>query len=84
MEFKKSIYSTHSPWAPHTYDFAVLTSLTHPRKLILFVLQIGKAKNLSAPLRRHCYLQMGGYAWTKLFMPSKMQLTSKEVSNSIF
>jgi hypothetical protein len=27
------------PWAPHTYDFVVLTSLTHPRKIILVVLQ---------------------------------------------
>jgi hypothetical protein len=38
------------------YDFAVLTSLTHPRKILLVVLQIGKyeigqAKDLSAPLR---------------------------------
>jgi hypothetical protein len=43
------------PWAPHTYDFVVLTSLTHPRKILLVVLQIGKqeiekAKDLSAPL----------------------------------
>jgi hypothetical protein len=29
-----------------------LTSLTHPRKSLLVVLQIGKAKDLSAPLRR--------------------------------
>jgi hypothetical protein len=35
---------------PH--DFVVLTSLTHPRKILLVVLQIGKAKDLSAPLRR--------------------------------
>jgi hypothetical protein len=26
----------------HTYDFVVLTSLTHPRKILLVVLQIGK------------------------------------------
>jgi hypothetical protein len=26
----------------HTYDFVVLTYLTHPRKILLFVLQIGK------------------------------------------
>jgi hypothetical protein len=38
------------PWAPHAYDFVVLTSLTHPRKVLLVVLQIGKAKDLSAPL----------------------------------
>jgi hypothetical protein len=35
----------------HTYDFVVLTSLAHPRKILLAVLQIGKAKDLSAPLR---------------------------------
>jgi hypothetical protein len=45
------------PWVPHTYDFVFLTSLTHPRKILLFVLRIGKqeirkAKDLSAPLRR--------------------------------
>jgi hypothetical protein len=33
----------------HTYDFHVLTSLTHPRKILLFLLQIGKTKDLSAP-----------------------------------
>jgi hypothetical protein len=41
----------YSPRAPHTYDFVVLTSLTHPRKILLVVLEIGKAKDLSAPLR---------------------------------
>jgi hypothetical protein len=40
-----------SPRAPHTHNFVVLTSLTHPRKPLLVVLQIGKAKDLSAPLR---------------------------------
>jgi hypothetical protein len=35
------------PSAPHTYDFVVLTSLTHPRKILLVLLQIGKAKDLS-------------------------------------
>jgi hypothetical protein len=39
------------PWAPHTYDFFILTSLTHPRKILLIVLELGKAKDLSAPLR---------------------------------
>jgi hypothetical protein len=48
---KKCIYSTYSLLAPHTYDFVVLTYLTHPRKIVLVVLQIGKyeirkAKNL--------------------------------------
>jgi hypothetical protein len=37
--------------AAHTYDFIVLTSLTHPRNILLVVLQIRKAKDLSAPLR---------------------------------
>jgi hypothetical protein len=49
MGTKKCIYSTHPPWSPHTYDFVVLTSLTHPRKILLLVLQIGKTKDLSAP-----------------------------------
>jgi hypothetical protein len=52
---KTCFYSTYSPLAPHAYDFVVLTSLTHPRKIILVLLQIGKkeigkAKDLSAPL----------------------------------
>jgi hypothetical protein len=52
MELKKNLFALHiSPWAPHTYDFVVLTSLTHPKKIILVVLQIGKAKDLLAPLR---------------------------------
>jgi hypothetical protein len=52
--WKKCIYSTYSPLrAPHTYDFVVLTSLPHPRKILLVVLQIGKARDLSAPLRTH-------------------------------
>jgi hypothetical protein len=41
------------PRAPHTYDFVVLTSLTHPKKIILVLLEIGKAKDLGAPLRTH-------------------------------
>jgi hypothetical protein len=48
---KICIYCTYSPWAPHTYDFVVLTSLTHPRRILLVALKIGKAKDLSAPLR---------------------------------
>jgi hypothetical protein len=50
MGLKKCIYSTYSPWAPHTYDFVVLTSLTHTRRILLVVLQTGKAKDSSAPL----------------------------------
>jgi uncharacterized protein YifN (PemK superfamily) len=47
---KKCIYSTYSPLSStHTYDFVVLTSLN--KKKLLVVLQIGKAKDLSAPLR---------------------------------
>jgi hypothetical protein len=41
------------PWAPRTYDFVVPTSLTHPRTNLLIVLQIGNAKDLSAPRRTH-------------------------------
>jgi hypothetical protein len=33
------------PWAPYTYDCFVLTSLTHPRKILLVVLQIGNMKS---------------------------------------
>jgi hypothetical protein len=48
---KKCIYFTYSPpWAPHNYDLIDLTSLTHSRKILLVVLQIRKAKDLSAPL----------------------------------
>jgi hypothetical protein len=39
---EKKIVFTYSPRAPHTYDFVVLTSLTHIRKILLVVLQIGK------------------------------------------
>jgi hypothetical protein len=40
---KKNVFTLHiPPWAPYTYDFVVLTSLTHPRKIILVVLRIGK------------------------------------------
>jgi hypothetical protein len=48
---KKCIYSTYSPLSSTHYDFVVVTSLTHPRNILLVVLQIGKAKDLSAPLR---------------------------------
>jgi hypothetical protein len=49
---RKNIFTLHIPRAPHThtYDFVVLTSLTNPGKILLVVLQIGKAKDLSAPL----------------------------------
>jgi hypothetical protein len=45
MGLKKCIYSTYSPVRSHIYDFVVLT-LTHPRKILLVVLQIGKVKDL--------------------------------------
>jgi hypothetical protein len=35
----------------HTLDFVVLNYLTHSRKILLVVLHIGKAKDLSVPLR---------------------------------
>jgi hypothetical protein len=39
----KKVFTLHiPPWAPHTYDFVVLTSLTHTRKIIFVVLQIEK------------------------------------------
>jgi hypothetical protein len=48
---EKNIFTVHiPPGAPHTYDFVVVTSLTRLRKILLVVLQIGKAKDLSAPL----------------------------------
>jgi hypothetical protein len=53
----EKMYLQIPPRAPHTYDFVVLTSLTHPRKIILVVLQIGKAKDLSAPLRNRPILK---------------------------
>jgi hypothetical protein len=37
----KNIFTLYiHPSAPHTYDFDVLTSITHPRKITLVVLQI--------------------------------------------
>jgi hypothetical protein len=53
----KNVFTVHiPPWAPYTYGFVVLTSLTHPREILLVALQIrkqkmGEAKDLSAPLR---------------------------------
>jgi hypothetical protein len=36
----KNVFTLHiPPSAPHTYGFVVLTSLTHPRKILLVVLQ---------------------------------------------
>jgi hypothetical protein len=53
----KNVFTLHiPPWAPHTYVFVVLTSLTHPRKNLLVVLKIGKAKEWSAPLCMFDYL----------------------------
>jgi hypothetical protein len=53
---KKKVFILHiPPWAPHTYDFVVITSLNHLRKIPLVVVQTEKyekekAKDLSAPL----------------------------------
>jgi hypothetical protein len=49
MGLKKCAYIFLPQLHTH-YDFVVPTSLTHPRKILLVVLQIGKAKDLSAPL----------------------------------
>jgi hypothetical protein len=39
----KNVFPLHiPPWAPLTYDLVVLTSLTHPRQILLVVLQVGK------------------------------------------
>lgn len=49
MGFKKCIYSAYPPppsRAPHTYDFAVRTSLTYPRKFVLAVLQTTSPQHL--------------------------------------
>jgi hypothetical protein len=40
----KNVFTLHIP--SHIYDFVNLTSLTDPRKILLDVLQIGKAKDL--------------------------------------
>jgi hypothetical protein len=46
----KNVFTLYIPlWAPHTYDFVVLTSLTHPRKIILVVLQTGKPNTYQHP-----------------------------------
>jgi trehalose-6-phosphate synthase len=49
------VYISPLPRPARTYDFIVLTSLTHPNNILLVVLQIGKqeigkAKDLSAPI----------------------------------
>jgi hypothetical protein len=67
---KKNVFTLHiPPWAPHTYDFVVLTSLTHPRKILLVVLQIGKVKDLSAPLRIPAFAWRG---WGNLRKPCQI------------
>jgi hypothetical protein len=41
----KTVFTPHiPPWAPHTYGFIVLTSLSHPRKSLFVVLKIGSRK----------------------------------------
>jgi hypothetical protein len=54
----KNVFTLHiPPWALHAYNFVVLTSLAHQRKILLVVLQIGKANDLSAPLRIRLHAQ---------------------------
>jgi hypothetical protein len=85
---KKCIYCTYSPWAPHTYDFVVLTSLTRQRTIPLVVLQIGKAKDISAPLR----IIRGWFSrpnsgrrnkWTQCHPPPQKLKKEKEHNSSI-
>jgi hypothetical protein len=67
------------PWAPHTCNFVVPTCLTHPRKILLVVLQIGKAKDFSAPLRitnqsRYMHMQPTLFWWGEPQLCWKTQL----------
>jgi hypothetical protein len=42
-DWKKNVFTLYiPPWTPHTYDFVVLISLTHPKKILLVLLQIEK------------------------------------------
>jgi hypothetical protein len=58
-----------SPRAPHTYDFVVLTSLTHPRNILMVVLQIRKAKDLSASLRTLTRIFFCFWKWLIFWTP---------------
>jgi hypothetical protein len=60
---KKCIYSTYSPPVLHT----LMTSLTHQRKILSVVLQIRKAKDLSAPLHSkiNVNVKRQGFRWPK-------------------
>jgi hypothetical protein len=44
IKLKKNVFTLDIPplSSTHTYDFVVLTSLTHPRKIILVMMQIEK------------------------------------------
>jgi hypothetical protein len=43
----KNVFTLYiPPWASNTYDFVVPTSSTHPRKILLIMLQIGKSQKL--------------------------------------
>jgi hypothetical protein len=59
----KNVFTLHiSPRAPHTYDVVVLSSLTHTRKILLVMLQIGKAKKLiSTPTYYILDLEVQGF-----------------------
>jgi hypothetical protein len=79
----KNVFTLHiPPWAPHTYDFILLTSLTHQRKILLVVLQLGKAKDLSAPLRTVRYLNwtFPEYECRPLSLPDPSQLLTSSRS----
>jgi hypothetical protein len=70
--------------APHTNDFVILTSLTHPRKILLVVLEIGKAKYLSALLHTWFIMDITGI---KIIMDKYIEfevLTAVTTKSSIF
>jgi hypothetical protein len=46
---RKNVFPIHIPPLSSTHLW--LISITHPRKILMVVLQIGKAKDLSTPLR---------------------------------
>jgi hypothetical protein len=72
---------TYPSRAPHTYDFVVLIYWTHPRKILLVVLQIGKAKDLSAPLRPFLKVTAWSSAWVSgwVIWPSRKKQTLTDV-----
>jgi hypothetical protein len=51
LAFRRHVTVYEGADKSYTYDFVVLTFSTHPRKILLVVLQLRKAKDLSAHLR---------------------------------